>query len=101
MFLALIFILFTCQEAKADHWVRTGVLDPGHYIVCLVRDNVPTHCLFAVADGSVEETQNNVDTLNGPPMSYPSDGEQAWARWDNGHWIKYKKPWKFIEGEIM
>lgn len=101
-FLILSFLFFSSSVVCADHWTRTGVFDPGTYIVCVVNQGEPVNCLMTVADGSVAEAQSNVDTLNEPPLTRPnSDYQIKWYRWDSGYWIKYKCPWKFIEGDVM
>ena len=100
--LALLLVLFLCPTVFADKWVRTGVLDPGQYIQCVVFSGIPVKCELTPVDGTLEETQMIVDLLNANPMTiFEPWQEYIWYRWDSGYWIKYKLPWKFIEGTDM
>ena len=98
--LAICLVFFWLNTAFAGHWVRTGVFDPGQYIACAVLDGIPLECFLTIAEGTEAEAQQNVDALNGDTLDIPG-WEIYWYRWDNGYWIKYKLPWKFIEGDLM
>ena len=100
IFLALILVLFTCQEARAGTWVKIGTtFDPGTYLICDVVDNIPTTCLLTTYEGTMEEIDDYIKLFNREPKAKP--GFPGWYRWVNGYWIRYKVPWRYIEGEIM
>jgi len=91
--------LFKCQEAHADKWVRTGILDPGHYLICVMYGTEPGVCYMTICAGTLAETDEQINILNADPITPP--GIVEFYHWDSGYWIKYKVPWKYIDGEIM
>ena len=101
IFLAILWVvLYGCQEAKAGTWVKTGAtFDIGLYQICDVFGSFPSYCVLINYNGTVEEVDDIVRLYNKEPQAVP--GISKWFRWDDGYWIKYKPPFKFIEGEIM
>lgn len=84
--------------AQADYWVRTGVFEPGYYIMCDIQFDLPTECFLLLAGGSEEEAQSNVDIMNSA-KDIAKSIDVRWFRWTGKDWLKYEPPWKYIAGE--
>ena len=94
----LIFLLIPVG-VSAQKWIRTGVLDPGYYLICVMYGEEPAKCWMTTATGTVIETEEQISILNADPVTPP--GIVNYYHWDSGYWIKYKVPWKYIDGDLM
>ena len=101
--LLILAVLMLPASVFADHWVRSGTMEPGIYIACaLLDDGTRPFCVNAYAVGGAEEAQGMCDTLNDEPMTMP--GEQPiWFLWnlDTKDFKKVSHPCKYIEGTKM
>jgi len=97
----LIFLLIPSM-ASAGVWIRTGTFDAGYYVVCGVMEDGSPFCVNAIADGTISEAKNALDTLNDDPITLPKDAP-IWFKWDAAaqNLKKVVVPFKYIDGDMM
>jgi hypothetical protein len=96
----LVLTLLWPQPGFAGKWIKTGTtFDPGLYLVCDTVVSEPHYCILVDHVGTMEEVEQFVDLFNEDPIAQPDITK--WWRWKDGYWIKYKPPFKYIDGELM
>ena len=128
MFLALMWGLYTCQEARADHWTQIATLLPGTYML-VGTDLEQSAQIQAVYQGLLSGGSDPADTTmnfvhRGPmlvfvvtpgswnashladffeiePQTAPDDKSYLFRKTDIGRWIQVDLPCKWVEGIEM
>ena len=102
LILLIAFVLASCASMsvakQGPQWERTSnaTFHAGFYMICNEFDvDRGPDCMMLVTDGTQEEMDIFLKTLNEPPILAP-EVEAIWFYWDIDNWLKVKPPFKYV-----